>query len=337
MDTTTRSPKMSTTQRTDIHRPSLLDPSEYSFLGCFYQGSSDAMAQSYVQDETELHDNIRESGATKFKGGNYEAKMTCDHCGAIFAHGVCFLHTPTGEYITVGHICASDTIGLPSRAAVAKRSAEKAAALEAERIKRHEANTAWREANGDIIEFLAQTEAAESAWRTWNSEHPEAGHPRDNGPRKNPNRAPHPFLLDMVHTFAKWGNLSERQAAATRKFIAGAAKFAAAQAERETEAAPEVALIEGRREVTGIVISTKWTEDRGFGSQPKMLVKEADGNKVWGTVAESIFSQGFDLDGLKGETVIFKATIERSQDDEHFGFYKRPSNARVIEKEVAAA
>ena len=259
-----------------------------------------------MQEETELRSEIQRTNARRFKGGNYEAKMTCDHCGAVFAHGVCFLHTPTGEYISVGHICAGDTIGLPSCAAVIKRTAEKAAAIEADRIKRHEANTAWREANGDIILFLMPPQT-------------------------------HHFLINMKNTFDKWGNLSERQSEAVRKFIAGAAKFAAAQAERETEATPEVALIEGRRDVTGIVLSTKWTEDRGFGSQPKMLVKEADGNKVWGTVAESIFSQGFDLDGLKGETVIFKATIERSQNDEHFGFYKRPSGARVIEKEVATA
>lgn len=325
-----------TTNRTDTHRPSLLDPSEYEFLGCFYKGSSDAMHKSYATDHRELAREmarVEANGGSEWTGGNYSAKETCDHCGAVFAHGVVFLHVPTNQHISVGHICASETIGLPSRAAAAKRSAEKAAAEEKARLARHEANAEWQAANTDIIAYLETVKQDEEAWRTWNEEHPEAGHPRDNGPRKNPNRAPHAFLLDMVHTFNRWGNLSEKQAAATRKFMAAAKE----RAENPTPVEPEptTPLEDGRREITGIVVHTKWSEDRGYGSQPKMVVKQADGNKVFGTVPEAAFTaERASLDQLKGMEVSFKATVERSNDDEHFGFYKRPTNLTV--KEVTA-
>jgi len=71
-----------------------------------------------------------------------------------------------------------------------------------------------------------------------------------------------------------------------------------------------------------------------------MLDKETDGNKVWGTVPEAAFlndpesGSTLPLDALKGREVEFTAAVERSRDDEHFGFYKRPTKVTV--KEVAA-
>src|SRR5260370_766651 len=129
MNPDARSPKMT---RTDTHKPSLLDPAEYTFVAAFYQGTSIAMEKCYDDDHREydkviewIHPdyrnkrsvgNARRPGEQVFQG-NYAAKNSCDHCGAIFAHGVLFLHIPTGDLIHVGHICAADTIGLPSKAA----------------------------------------------------------------------------------------------------------------------------------------------------------------------------------------------------------------------------
>ena len=70
------------------------------------------------------------------------------------------------------------------------------------------------------------------------------------------------------------------------------------------------------------MLSTKWVEN-GFGGSLKMLVQHEDGWKVWGSVPSSI-----DVD--KGSRVRFTATVEQSNDDALFGFFKRPAKAEVL-------
>jgi len=296
------------TQRTDTHKPSLLDPSEYTFVSAFYQGSSTAMMKCYDEEMAECYYPAVESEPVF--NGNHANKCTCDHCGAAFAHGVLFRHVPTGELIHVGHICASNTVGLPSRAAALRKRAEQAQAEENERQKRHEAATQWASENTDVVEFLAK----------YSVEVKDAG------------RRSHPFLDDMVRSLYKWGTLFPNQANAVRKFIANENKPKPAP-----EPEPTTPLIEGRREITGTVVSTKW-QNSMYGETLKMLVREADGNKVWGTVPSSITDAGYLVmssqdDALKGKTVTFTAKVERSADDEHFGFFSRPTKASVIETE----
>jgi hypothetical protein len=56
-----------------------------------------------------------------------------------------------------------------------------------------------------------------------------------------------------------------------------------------------------------------------------MLVQTADGWKAWGSVPSS-------LSGVKvGQFVQFQARVERSRDDEKFGFFSRPTKARTVE------
>ena len=115
--------------------------------------------------------------------------------------------------------------------------------------------------------------------------------------------------------------------------MAKAEEFAARR-EREgetedVEADPTTPLVEGRRQVTGVILSTKW-QDSQYGETLKMLVKEDDGNKVWGTVPTvlqnmTLSTQYHDENGmwqeieaplpggLKGQAVVFTATVERSR------------------------
>lgn len=135
------------------------------------------------------------------------------------------------------------------------------------------------------------------------------------------------------------------------------------EAEELAQAEP---LEEGRRPIVGVVLSTKW-QDSDFGSTLKMLVRQDDGNKVWGSVPRSLWGsvprslesertyrierpsmpgpdavvisedetgwlcidRGEDVPTLKGRRVEFTATVERSRDDRHFGFFKRPSGAKL--------
>lgn len=294
------------TQRIDTHKPSLADPASYAFMACFYQGSSDWMYKSYAEDHRE-YDTARRSFATF--DGNHEAKTTCDHCGAAFAHGVLFLHVPTQELVHVGHICATNTIGLPSKAAAARKRAEKFATEQKARAERFTINAAWREENGDLVEWLVELQ-------------------------DRPGGIGHGFLVDMVHTYNRYGNLTPNQTTATRKFMVTArtreAESAARQANRDESLAEAGPVVEGRRPVTGRVLSTKW-QDSDYGETLKMLVEEDDGNRVWGTVPVSIQARG----ELRGQLVTLTATVTRSDKDEHFGFYKRPTGAAILETAAA--
>lgn len=97
-------------------------------------------------------------------------------------------------------------------------------------------------------------------------------------------------------------------------------------AQEENDERPELA--EGRYVVEGLVISTK-AKDSQYGTQYKMLVELADGNRVFGTIPRSLDDQVW---ATRSEvTVQFTAAVQVSKDDEHFGFFSRPTKATVIE------
>lgn len=128
---------------------------------------------------------------------------------------------------------------------------------------------------------------------------------------------------------------------------AEAAAWAAGAAQREAEAAAKVeaerlaaeahaalpGVPTGRATVEGEILSTKWVENTysyNGGGTTKMLVLTDAGWKVWGTMPSS-------LDAERGDRVAFTATLEPSRDDHAFGFFKRPTQARVAARAEVAA
>jgi len=284
--------------RTDTHKPSLLDPAEYVFVTAFYQGDSPWIARAYRPEMEEYEQALEEFSVFE---GNHAAKGTCDHCGAAFAHGVLFYHTVSTELVHIGHICASNTVGLPDKAAAARKRAEKQAEEMKEREERRERNQGWRDENADLVTWLESLTGEI-----------------------------HSFLQDMKNDLAKWGKLTDRQAAAVEKWRAREIEFQAKKAERERKQAERgeiEPLAEGRYALAGEVLSVKF-QDGYYGEQVKMLVELGDGNRVWGTVPRAILP-AFDIDALKGRTVKLTATVKRSDKDEHFGYFSRPSGASV--------
>jgi hypothetical protein len=86
--------------------------------------------------------------------------------------------------------------------------------------------------------------------------------------------------------------------------------------------------------VTGVIISTD-IRDTSFGMQWKMLVRDDSGFKVWGSIPsklhEPVEENGEWLTGqaMKGKRVSFVAAVEPSKDDQKFGFFKRPTKAKL--------
>ncbi|WP_234058086.1 hypothetical protein [Microbacterium sp. NFH-22A-Y] len=81
----------------------------------------------------------------------------------------------------------------------------------------------------------------------------------------------------------------------------------------------------GRIEIEAEVLSTKWVENDYRGSLKMLLAGE--GWKVWGTVPRSL---DFNDRSPRGHRIALTATIEASADDEAFGFFSRPTKARIL-------
>jgi len=120
------------------------------------------------------------------------------------------------------------------------------------------------------------------------------------------------FLRSLAEQVARKGTLSERQI--------DALPSALGRYRDALEAIPETPLTEGRQALSGTIVSFKEVES-AYGWTLKMLIRLDDGNKVFGTCP-----RGID-DADCGDRVQFTATIQRSKNDPHFGFYSRPAKA----------
>jgi hypothetical protein len=188
----------------------------------------------------------------------------CDHCGAgPLRYGVEFLHVPSNTVIAVGVKCAG-RLALSSRTELEIRKL-------AEDRRRVMKRDAWRKAdprNEAAYDFLFT--------RLENGDYGFGG-----------------FYHSLMHKLNRYGGLTENQLAAIEKSINRQAEFEARKAE---EPQPETPLAEGKREVEGVIVSTKVQEGYMPGeSVVKMLVKQDDLNKVWGTVPQALFAAVYQL------------------------------------------
>lgn len=290
--------------RTDIHRPGApgFNPGEYEHVRSFYQGNSDEARGIYqyeAQREREwLAAHGRDDGLPEFEG-NFAEKGTCDHCGARFDYGEVVAHMPTMTYINVGHICASQTFELDNRADLLRRDAARAIARANELAKQREAAEAFAATDrGSIV-------VAHLRKHNWNN-----------------------FYRDLLEKLERFGTLTDGQMAAVERNIdKDNLRSAEREARMEREAAmPKNPCPTGRGQITGECLSTKW-KDSDYGPQLKMLVLDDRGFKVWGTVPGHLSGD----DGLqRGDRITFVAAVTQSDDDELFGFFKRPSKAEIL-------
>lgn len=131
----------------------------------------------------------------------------------------------------------------------------------------------------------------------------------------------HQIVQDVKAKLEKFGSLSDAQVAMVLKIAKEAAERAA------TEPTP-VPVPEGRQVLKGTILTVKLQESF-YGDTLKMLVQvptEEGAFKVWGSVHSSLLDED-----LRGRLVQFTATVERSDKDEAFGFYKRPTKATLVE------
>lgn len=317
---------MSTEPRTDVHRPKEIRPEDYSWRHSFdtqppmfmpvgnvtqadIERAQAAMEEWHKLFEQFVMAPIRHSAATVYGSPN-----RCDHCGAHLRYGNLYHHEPTGGVIVVGDICADETMEVPDRAK-----------LQQKRIREAAASARMREANNKAAR--QRIEVAEKSY-------PEATAILEHYEGDNY------FIEDVAGKFKHNGYLSEKQAAAiVRAHRRDIDRAAQAEKEKARVEAGEVEAVptDGRQVVTGEIVKEYWKD--GYPSNRHvMIVRDDRGFKVWGSVPSGLYEEvegenhSHTIVPRSGDRVTFTAALEQSPEDPTFGFTKRPTKARTLER-----
>lgn len=301
----------------------------------------------------------RMPGEFRAHDGHYLDRQGCDHCGQ---HNIrnfsTYLHVPTRELVTVGWQCA-DRFTAASREELAARQRVK---QERARRERELAVQTWLHPEvhvlqADLLRAAQLRKAAEDAleysdadqWRGQADQLESTQHRQALEAEGAKRREAHEYLVaevegkgnygwngflhDILSKLNKYGSLSEKQVdAVLRGKQRDIERAARREEERKDEPEPSPVLEGKSVKVTGKILSVKWKESQ-FGGALKMLVLDDRGFKVWGTVPGSMQEgDGGTDDELRGHRCTFIAgQLEKSRDDETFGFFKRPRGGKVLD------
>jgi hypothetical protein len=280
--------------RTDTHRPSVIDPTEYHFVS-FHDHRAEAALCALAEQEVFRAHRARTGG----RFSDHDHGGACHVCGNAHALTVArFHHAPTNTYIEVGETCA-EKLWTGERADFASFRAKVAAGIEA--------------AAGKAKAERILTEAGLSfAYDVWLAKD------YDNWGREEQ------IISDIVAKLVRYGSISDKQSALIAKLIGDIDRRAAIAAKREAEAAAALPIpaFDGRVTVEGVIVSRKLVEGY-YGSAIKIVVKADDGWKVYGSEPSAI-------EAKVGDRIRFDAAITVAADDPKFGFFKRPTKPEVV-------
>lgn len=278
--------------RTDIFRPSVIEPSELSFVAFSYLKVEDLGSALFLREERERLNRHREMTGGRFS--SHEHAGSCHCCGAHALYMAVFHHPKTNVYIKVGLTCAE---ALEMGDAEAFRRNVKSALEHGKGKKKAKAlvgDAAWA-----VFEAIGSEPSKDEA-----------------------------TVADIIDRTIKYGSISDKAMnylGVLVDRIKRAPEVAAARAAEAAAAAP-VPMTDARVKVTGEVLMTR-VEDGFYGRVTKMLVRAPEGFKLFGNMPGG-------LGAKRGDEIEFFAKIVRSDKDEKFGFWSRPTKARVI-KEAA--
>lgn len=325
-------------KRTDIHRPSAIDPEAYEFVGVEYQRVDDIVggAMMLAEERRKITAHKERTGGTYSRhehGGN------CHVCGAHCIYTALFYHPETNVYIRTGFDCADKMhMGDKQLFRAFKRSIHDARLNMAGKAK---------------AMAMLDDAGLSRAWELYLLDEDPTDEPirechckRWEGCAKCDYTGIKPnswgILCSIVDGVRTYGNLSDKQIDFLRKLVHTVDNWDQIKAEREAKQKAERDAAEpcptGRVEIIGKVASTR-VQEGNFGTEYKMLVIDDRGFKLWGSIPSCL--QLFeDAEGRqraldKGDRIKFTGTIEPSKDDEKFGFYKRPAKAELIQSHDA--
>lgn len=293
---------MSTTTRTDTHRPSAIVPDDYVFVACAYLKIENLGDAFFLQEQRELiQAHMARTGGAYSRhehGGN------CHVCGSVnLIYSIVYYHEPSNSYIRVGEDCAQK-LDMGGQREINRFRAAVHDALEAK------AGKAKAKAILNEARIPEAWEIYEATDRT--------------GFRFEENT-----ITDIVGKLVKYGSVSVAQGEFVHRLLDKIHNRAHIEAQRKLEADAAAPCPTGRVVVTGTILSIKG-QDSPWGFVNKMLVRDDSGFKVWVTCPAQ-------AEGQRGSKVTFTATIEPSRDDPKFGFGRRPAKLAIITQEAAQA
>lgn len=278
-----------TSVRTDIHRPSAINPAEYQFVGIWFDpGAEDVVGgHKLLAEESERITQFMEYHGAQWSTHSHGG--TCQCCGAHALYLAAFYHEHYNELIRVGERCA-EKLGMGCDAAFTAA--------------RKKVSSAREHATGKArAKLQLQERELESAWVLYETKDLQ-GH--DNL-----------IAFDIVGKLIRYGAISDKQWEFLKRLMFRIENREAIEAQKEAEKAAALDCPKGRMLITGTVLSTKMS-DGVYGSVLKMLVKVTDGGyTVYGTVPSGIQAE-------KGVVVTFRATVEPSDKDPKHGYFSRP-------------
>ena len=280
--------------RTDVHRPSAINPADYEYVAFEYLKIEDLGSALFLQAEREI---IR--GHMARTGGRYsthEHGGNCMVCGSVNAvYTVLFYHRPSNTYVRMGTDCA--------------QKCEMAYSDGDANAFKMKCKTALEFAAGKKKAQATLTEKGlEAAWGLYTTE-------------QVPNQYEELTVCDIVRKLIQYGSISEAQEKFIRNLLYKISNREEIARQREAEKAAALQVPVGRMQITGTIMKVA-SYDSIYGTSTKMTIKSPDGWLAFGTVPSN-------AECNRGDKVTFTATLEPSKDDSKFGFFKRPTKMTV--------
>lgn len=287
--------------RTDAHRPSAIKPEDYEYVGSFD-------GELPTPDLVAL---LRESRVRAHEGPG-----RCDHCGAHIRYVEVWRHKPSGGHIATGEICAQETMMVPDRATLDVKRLREAAAARSKAARETERRRKEREEveekHPDVVPILRSMEAGElrAHGQDWLAEAGDAFH----------------FLEDVARGYLSDGKLTHGQAEAVLRVRDATLRRQRQREESRERAERATGAVPGGKgvEVEGVVERAYYKQSE-WGARHVMIVEADAGWRVWGSIPRGLYPD-------PGDRVRFTADLSRSGEDDLFGFFKRPRDARVVER-----
>jgi hypothetical protein len=316
-------------KRTDIHRPSAINPEEYTYVGCErikIEGIGDVFAMAEMRRRIKEH--MARTGGTYSRhahGGN------CHVCGNANAmYTILFHHYPTNVYVRMGETCADkmeyshdefNAFTAASRDAMqAKAGINKAMAI----LEDRGLFQAWGIRQTYLDKPFPQFEDGMTPEE-------EAKVRREHRKQIMDTREA-ATITDILNKVIKYGDLSDKAADYLKVLIDRVARKPEIEAQRAAEKAAAQPCPTGRVTITGTIVSVKIADELGpYGFVHKMLVKADEGYMVWMTLPGSMST-----DTKRNSRIVIKATVTPSNDDNKSGFGKRPMLVSYEEPAAAA-
>lgn len=313
---------MKRTKRTDIHRPTVINADDYEFVGFDHM-----KFEGLGSVEAILAERERIKAHMARTGGNYSGHehggncMVCGNANALYT--TLWYHAKTNAYVRTGKDCA-DKMGMSCGSDFNAFRAAVNNALEAK---------AGKAKAAAILEAAGLSEA----WAIYNlncrcppSEDARIAHCVCRIQKKEERT-----IRDIVSGLIRYGSISEPASKFIGTLLSRIADRPALEQKRAEERAAAADCPSGRVKLSGRILSLK-VVDTDFGPVTKMLLLDDRGFKVYGSRPSFPTNPAaLEYDNPeRGDRIEFFAAVEPSRDDVKFGFYKRPTKGKVIERSI---